>query len=175
MTDSLIEISDKFLVFFVDGRGVRTDIELKDFIKDNSIEITIPEIVNILVTYKLIERSPANTTSVKHLTPDGFKAAKIGTRKFLKRKRQNEYVNELWFKILVFSIPTIISVVSAYFTYSNYERQDRDAERNYTKYQVDSVFSTFKKELNRQNNSTKSDSTKYMLHDKNKLNVNKKK
>jgi len=170
MTDSLIEKSDKFLNFFVLGGGIRNDKELFDFIKEKEIDIILSSIVNLLVSYKLIERSPVNA-AIKHLTPDGFKAAEIGTRKYLKRKRQNEYVNELWFKILVFSIPTIISIVSAYFTYSNYERQDRNTERNYSKYQVDSVFSTFKKELNRQNNSTKSDSTEYMLHDKNKLNV----
>jgi hypothetical protein len=172
MTNSLIEKSDKFLTFFVLGGGIRHDKEIEGFIKENDLDITVSNIVNVLVAYKLIERSPANGL-IKHLTPDGFKAAEIGTRKYLRKKRQNEYINELWFKILVFSIPTIISIVSAYFTYRNYERQDRSTERNYTKYQVDSLFSTFKKELNRQNNSTKYDSTEYMLHDTNKLNVTK--
>jgi hypothetical protein len=82
MTDSLIEISDKFIAFFIKENGVRKDKELFDFIKEESINIELLKITNILVTYKIIERSNTDP-SVKFLTPDGFKAAKIGIRKYI--------------------------------------------------------------------------------------------
>jgi len=163
VTDSLIGTTDIFLNFFIDKKGIRTDKEMVDFIKNKSIDITLIEIVNLLVAYNLIERSKTDT-SIKYLTPEGFKAAKKGMRKYLKTKRQNEFVNELWFKIIVFTIPTVISIVSACFTYSNYKRPDRNTESYYTKHQVDSIISTFKEKFETQENSTKSDSTKNFIH-----------
>jgi hypothetical protein len=82
MTDSLIEISDKFISFFIEKNGVRKDKELLDFIKEQSINITLPEIINILIAYKLIERSSVHA-ELKHLTPNGFKAAIIGIKKYI--------------------------------------------------------------------------------------------
>jgi hypothetical protein len=82
MTDDLIEISDKFIAFFIKENGVRKDKELFDFIKDESINIELLKIINVLVTYKIIERSNTDA-GIKFLTPDGFKAAKIGIKKYI--------------------------------------------------------------------------------------------
>ncbi len=89
MSDSLIEISDKLLTFFIEKNGVRKDKEIYDFIKEKSINITLPEIINILVTYKLIERSSVHS-ELKYLTPEGFKANLIGTRKYIKEIEEDK-------------------------------------------------------------------------------------
>jgi hypothetical protein len=102
MTDSLIEISDKFIVFFIKANGVRKDKELFDFIKEESINITLPEIINILIAYKLIERSSVHA-ELKHLTPNGFNAAIIGIKKHIE---EIEYDKELDRKVKKATITT---------------------------------------------------------------------